>query len=227
MEKLAQAGGNGGGLHTSTPNLFHYIHHHVQSYRYAPAKQADTLTLFHVYPYVLCGKNLCWAHRKAATSYSISSVLYGKISEGRSVLAAQLLLIAMSLACLVAQWYSYGGSWKWVTILSILIGILHLLSAICFCISSYVHQQLNSLDCQHFVHYISLVLFTFLRTPNGCRVSFLKGTYNFQNCLRWYLSPIQNLKEAMPMTHRMYSIVHLSKIIRLSAFKSPLFYPSS
>ncbi len=34
--------------------------------------------------------------------------------------------------------------------------------------------------CQHFVHYISLVLFTFLRTPYGCRVSFLKGTYNFQ-----------------------------------------------
>ena len=26
------------------------------------------------------------------------------------------------------------------------------------------------------------------------------------------LSPIQNLKEAMPMTHQMYSIVHLSKI---------------
>jgi hypothetical protein len=29
------------------------------------------------------------------------------------------------------------------------------------------------------------------------------------------------------MIHRMYSIVHLSKIIRLSAFKSPLFHPSS
>ncbi len=29
------------------------------------------------------------------------------------------------------------------------------------------------------------------------------------------------------MPCRMYSIVHLSKIIRLSAFKSPLFYPSS
>jgi hypothetical protein len=40
---------------------------------------------------------------------------------------------------------------------SILVGMVHLLSAICFCISSYVHQQLHSLDCQHFVHYISLV----------------------------------------------------------------------
>ncbi len=33
------------------------------------------------------------------------------------------------------------------------------------------------------------------------------------------LSPIQNFKEALPMPHghRMYSIIHLSKIIRLSA----------
>jgi hypothetical protein len=116
--------------------------------------------------------------------------------------------------------------------------------------------QLHSLDCQHFVHYISLVLFTFLMTPHGCRVSFLKGTYNFLfsklfkmtickgmctlkctekrvilftplHLLNKFVPPIQNLKEALPMTHRMYSIVHLSKIIRLSAFKSPLFYPSS
>jgi hypothetical protein len=71
-----------------------------------------------------------------------------------------------------------------VTILSILVGMVHLLSDICFCISSYVDQQLHSLDCQHFVHYISLVLFTFLRTP-------------------------------------------LLEIMRRSAFKSPLFYPSS
>ncbi len=31
------------------------------------------------------------------------------------------------------------------------------------------------------------------------------------------LSPIQNLMEALPMPHRMYSIIHLSKIICLSA----------
>ena len=70
-----------------------------------------------------------------------------------------------------------------------IVGMVHLLSAICFCISSYVHQQMHSLDCQHFVHYISLVLFTFLRTPHGCRVSFLKGTKNFQNCLSILLVP--------------------------------------
>jgi hypothetical protein len=41
--------------------------------------------------------------------------------------------------------------------LYILIGILKLLFAICFCISSYVHQQLLSLDCQYFVRYKSLM----------------------------------------------------------------------
>ncbi len=135
-----------------------------------------------------------------------------------------LALIAISLACMVAQWYSYGGSWKWVTILSILVGMVHLLSAICFCISSYVHQQLHSLDCRHFVHYIFLVLFTFLRTPHGCKVSFLKGSNNFQNCLRWHLSPTQSLKEALPMTHRMYSIVRYI-FQKLSVFQpsSPLY----
>ncbi len=115
----------------------------------------------------------------------------------KNQVARELTLIAISLVCLLAQWYSwysYGGSWKWVTILSILVGMVHLLSVICFCISSYVYQQLHSLDCQHFVHYISLVLFTFLRTPYGCRVSFLKGTYNFQNCLRWQFVKVVHIK---------------------------------
>ena len=43
---------------------------------------------------------------------------------------------------------------------------------ICFCISSYVYQQLHSLDCQHFVHYSSLVLFTYLRTIHGAGLHF-------------------------------------------------------
>jgi hypothetical protein len=40
---------------THTP--FHSIYHHVQSCsaRYASAERADTLPLFHLYPYVLCG----------------------------------------------------------------------------------------------------------------------------------------------------------------------------
>jgi hypothetical protein len=49
-----------------------------------------------------------------------------------------------------------------------LIGILKLLFAICFCIPSYVQQQLLSLDCQNVVHYNSLVFFTYLgNSPGG------------------------------------------------------------
>jgi hypothetical protein len=46
--KLAQ-GGEGGGC---TPTPCHYSYHAV----YAPAERADTLTLFQLYPYVLCGQ---------------------------------------------------------------------------------------------------------------------------------------------------------------------------
>jgi hypothetical protein len=41
------------------------------------------------------------------------------------------------------------------------------------------------------------------------------------------LSPIQNLKGDLNMPPGMYSTIHLLEIMRLSAFKSPLFYPSS
>ncbi len=86
-----------------------------------------------------------------------------------------------------------------------------------------------------------------------CRASFLKGTYNFQNCLRiqfvkvlyskvhWKtfypfyhpsffflnVSPIKNLKEALNISTGMYCNTHLLEIMRRSAFKSPLSYPSS
>ncbi len=164
----------------------------------------------------------------------------------------ELALIAITLACLVDQWYFYGGSWKWVTILPILIGILQLLFAICFCIPSYVHQHLLSLDSQNLVHYNSLVFFTYLGNSPGAGFHFWKGTYNLQNCLRTQLvcvctlkcteksfipftpsifslslSPIQNLKKALKMPLGMYSTIYLLEIMRLSAFKSPLFYPSS
>ncbi len=36
-------------------------------------------------------------------------------------------------------------------------GSVELLFAICFCVPSYVDQQLHSIDCQNFVHYNSLV----------------------------------------------------------------------
>ena len=95
-----------------------------------------------------------------------------------------MALIAISIACLLVQWYSYVGSWKWVTILPILIGIFKLLFAICFCIPSYVHQQLLSLDCQYFVHYKSLVFFTYLRNCPGAGFHFWQGTYNFSTFLK-------------------------------------------
>ncbi len=38
-----------------------------------------------------------------------------------------------------------------------IVGMVHLLSAFCFCISSYVHQQLHSLDCQRL--YITSLLY--------------------------------------------------------------------
>ncbi len=165
----------------------------------------------------------------------------------------ELTLIAISLTFLVAQWYSYGGSWKWVTILPILIGILMLLFSICFCIPSHVKQQLLSLDCQNFVRYSSLVFFYLSWELSLCRVSFLKGdlqfSKNFKNTIciglcklkctekRFIpfiplhfllsLSPMQNLKEDLNMPPGMYSTINLLEIMRLSAVKSPLFYPSS
>jgi hypothetical protein len=42
--------------------------------------------------------------------------------------------------------------------------VVQLLFAIYFCVPSYVHQQLHSLDCQKFLHHNSLVFFTYLRT---------------------------------------------------------------
>ncbi len=140
------------------------------------------------------------------------------------------------------------------TILSILVGMVHLWCAICFSISSFVMCTNNFIHLIVNILYIQLSSSFYLSQDHSwCRVSFLKGTYNFQNCFRWQfvkvcphesalknvssllplsfcslnLSPIKNLKETLPLPCRMYSIVHLSKIIRLSAFKSPLFYPSS
>jgi hypothetical protein len=102
------------------------------------------------------------------------SVLYGIISKRPCVLPdnfsleknqgvpRELALIAISLACLVAQWNSFGGkgSWKWVTAFpswDCPVTVCHL-----FPIPSYVHQQLLSLYCQNFVHFNSLVFLPIL-----------------------------------------------------------------
>jgi hypothetical protein len=57
-------------------------------------------------------------------------------------------------------------------LLPILIGIGQLLFAICFCIPSNVNQQLLLLDCQNFVHYNSLVFFTYLLNSPGAGFHF-------------------------------------------------------
>ncbi len=88
------------------------------------------------------------------------------------------------LVYIVAQLNSYGAIWKWVTILSIPVGSVQMLSDSCFCIPSYVIQQLHSLDCHNFVHVNSQVIFYSSLHLSWCRVSFFKRTYNFQNYLR-------------------------------------------
>jgi hypothetical protein len=62
--------------------------------------------------------------------------------------------------------------------------VLKLLFAICFCIPSYVQQQLLSLDCQNFVHYNSLVFFYLSWELSWCRVSVLKEDLQFKKILR-------------------------------------------
>ncbi len=96
----------------------------------------------------------------------------------------ELALISISLACLLVQWYLYGGSWKWVTILPILIEILKLFFAICFCIHSYVHQQLFSLDCLKFCSSQLSSVFYLSWELSWCRVSFLKGELQFSKFLK-------------------------------------------
>jgi hypothetical protein len=113
--------------------------------------------------------------------------------------------------------------------------------SICFCIPSYVHQQLHSLDCQMFGHHNSL-RFSFLKGDLQISKLFknticigvctLKCTKTVSSLLppsifSLSLYPIQTLKEALNIPPGMYCLICLSEIMRLSAFKSPLFYPSS
>ncbi len=136
--------------------------------------------------------------------------------------------------------------------LSILVGMVNLLSDSCFCISSYVHQQLHSLDCQHFVHDISLVLFTSLSTSwvqgfifeedlqfsKLFKMTICKGMCTLKctekrvilftpSILLHKFFPHTEFKGSPDMSTGMYCNTHLLEIMRRSAFKSPLSYPSS
>ena len=69
---------------------------------------------------------------------------------------------------------------SYLCLLSILVEIDQLLSAIFFHIPSYVHQQLHSLDCQNFVRYNSLIFFTYLWTSHGAGFHFERGPTIFK-----------------------------------------------
>jgi hypothetical protein len=86
-------------------------------------------------------------------------------------------------------------------------------------------------------------IFYLSQEPFSCRVSFLKGTYNFQLFKNAFCKGACTLKctekRFIPFAslicppHRiqgkpcgMYCTIHLLEIIRLSDFSSPLFYPS-
>jgi hypothetical protein len=76
------------------------------------------------------------------------------ISSEKSKVTRELALVELSLACLMVTWKFYDGSSKRITILSILVRSDQLLSTICFCIPSYVHQQLHLLNFQNLAHAI-------------------------------------------------------------------------
>jgi hypothetical protein len=112
----------------------------------------------------------------------------------------ELALITISLAYLVAQWNSYGGSWKWVTILHILVAIVQLLFAICFCI---LHMCTN--NCIHLiVKFCTSLLSSVFGASPGAGFHFWKGTYNFQNCLRIHLYRCVHIKVHWKMFHPFY-----------------------
>ncbi len=76
------------------------------------------------------------------------------ISSEKSKVTRELALLELSLACLMVTWKFYDRSSKRITILSLLVRSDQLLSTICFCIPSYVHQQQHLLNFQNLAHAI-------------------------------------------------------------------------
>ncbi len=109
---------------------------------------SNHIWMLYRWPWLCMFQRIWRAGRRAGASIAYSSRLRSSFVGKRPA------NLANRTACLLAQWNSYGGSWKWVTILPILVGIVNvqLLFAIGFFIPSYVHQQLHSLDCQNFIH---------------------------------------------------------------------------
>ncbi len=198
-----------------------------------------TLQLLHSeFPYIWgkfyfllyqCTLGICTMHMQATAPSLQYSVLYGIISKRRCILPRNCSLKKnhmprvgtdsnIPIACLVALWNSYGGSWKWVTILPFL------------------------WDCQAVVCY--LFLYSFICAPIQLQFHMCTNNYNLYRCvyikLHWKTFHPFNPPLFSPLICPPYRIkgspeyipwnvlYHTSqKFIHLSAFKPPLFYPSS
>ncbi len=152
---------------------------------------------------------------------SLSSVLYRIISKRRYILAAQLLLREKSgtqrsgtdsnMPSLPAGSMIFIR-WKlkmsYHTVYPISYPILYPISCCLPFVFVFLHMYTN--NCFHLI--VNILYITNLQPPSIFSLS---------------LSPIQNLKEDLKMPSGMYSTIHLLDIMRRSAFKSPLSYPSS
>ncbi len=154
----------------------------------------------------------------------LSSVLYGIISKRRSVVAAQLLLREKLGVWRVATDSNIpslpGGSMKfiWWKLTSQL--------------SRVFLPILGPLLVQGFILERGPTIFKLFKNTICKGVCTVKCTEKRSTLLPPFifslnLSPIKNLKEALNMSTGMYCKIHLLEIMRLSAFKSPLSYPSS
>ncbi len=107
-------------------------------------------------------------------------ILPRNFSLEKNQVPRELALIAISLACLLAPWNVYGGTWKWVTILPILVKypavVCHLFLYSFICAPTTAFTWLSKV----WTSQLSSVIFTYLGTSPGAEFHFGKVTYNFQ-----------------------------------------------
>ena len=121
--------------------------------------------------HVQLSTSVCTTGRQCTVPFSVQKWIISRrrcamllnISSEKSKVTRELALVELSLACLMVTWKFYDGSSKRITILSILVRSDKLLSTICFCIPSYVHQQLHLLNFQNLAHAILYFFFLSLQ----------------------------------------------------------------
>ncbi len=102
MEKLAQAGA--GGCAPSSPSTIFTIKYKVAVY--APAERADTLPLFHVYSYVVCGHTAV----NDSDVYSTKTSAYSVFKIHDRPLCYQSSSLSSCLRSWAKYWYCWGGA---------------------------------------------------------------------------------------------------------------------